>query len=249
MYTEWRATLPTDADPGLDFEEFWRIGRIDLRTEPLEHVIYDKFRADPENNPLPTPSGRIELFSQTIHSFGYEDCPGHPTWIPPDDRDPAFPLILVANNPATRLHSQLDHGAASVDSKVGDREPLRMHPDDAAARGLVTGDIIRVTSPRGSVLAGLIISDAVRTGVVQLSTGAWFDPSAPEVATCIHGNPNAVTRDIGSSKLAQGCTGQLTPVEVRVYDGPLPPVRVHRRPSGLHANVGAQDFGAGGVVC
>jgi biotin/methionine sulfoxide reductase len=241
MYTEWRAKLPADADPGIDFEEFWRIGRIDLRTEPLEHIIYDQFRADPDKNPLPTPSGRIELFSQTIDSFGYDDCPGHPTWIPPDDRDPAFPLIMLANNPATRLHSQLDHGAASVDSKVGDREPLRMHPDDAAARGLVTGDIVRVTSPRGSVLAGLVISDAVRTGVVQLSTGAWFDPSAPEVATCIHGNPNAVTRDIGSSKLAQGCTGQLTPVEVRVYDGPLPPVRALRRPSGLLDNVGAKD--------
>jgi biotin/methionine sulfoxide reductase len=230
MYTQWRAKLPADADPGIDFEEFWRAGRIELRTQPIELVLYDQFRADPDKNPLPTPSGRIELFSQTIDTFGYEDCPGHPTWIPPDDRDPAFPLILVANNPATRLHSQLDHGAASVDGKVGDREPLRMHPDDASARGLVTGDIVRLTSAQGSLLAGLVISDAVRTGVVQLSTGAWFDPSAPEVATCIHGNPNAVTRDIGSSKLAQGCTGQLTPVEVRAHDGPLPPVRVHRRP-------------------
>src|SRR5262245_15258027 len=105
MYTKWRATLPADADPGIDFADFWRAGRIDLRTEPVEHVLYEQFRADPDQLPLSTPSGRIELFSQTIDSFGYADCPGHPTWIPPDDRDPAFPLILVANNPATRLHS------------------------------------------------------------------------------------------------------------------------------------------------
>jgi biotin/methionine sulfoxide reductase len=68
-------------------------------------------------------------------------------------------------------------------------------------------------------------SDDVAPGVVQLSTGAWFDPSAPDVATCVHGNPNAVTTDVGTSRLAQGCTGQLSRVEVRTAGEPLPPVR------------------------
>ena len=31
------------------------------------------------------PSGRIELFSSTIDSFRYEDCPGHPVWLVPDE--------------------------------------------------------------------------------------------------------------------------------------------------------------------
>ena len=65
---------------------------------------------------------------------------------------------------------------------------------------------------------------------MQLSTGAWFDPGAPEVATCVHGNPNALTSDIGSSRLSQGCTGQLARVEVRVAPDPLPPVRAHTPP-------------------
>ena len=33
--------------------------------------------------PLPTPSGQIEIFSETIAGFGYDDCPGHPAWIEP----------------------------------------------------------------------------------------------------------------------------------------------------------------------
>ena len=39
-----------------------------------------------------------------------------------------FPLQLVANQPATRLHSQLDFGATSLASKIGGREPVRIHP-------------------------------------------------------------------------------------------------------------------------
>ena len=42
------------------------------------------------------------------------------------------PLLLVANQPATRLHSQLDVGAISQAGKVAGREPIRLHPDDAA---------------------------------------------------------------------------------------------------------------------
>ncbi|GAA5166286.1 MULTISPECIES: molybdopterin-dependent oxidoreductase [Amycolatopsis] len=229
LYESWRAKLPPEADPGLDFAEFWRKGRIELREARPEHVLYADFRADPHRHRLPTPSGRIELFSRRIASFGYDDCPGHPTWFEPEE-EPGFPLTLVANNPATRLHSQLDHGAESAGAKVAGREPVRMHPGDAAARGLSTGDVVLVRSPRGSALAGLVVSDAVRPGVVQLSTGAWFDPTAPEVATCVHGNPNALTRDVGSSRLAQGCTGQLTRVEVVAFRGEVPPVRAHEPP-------------------
>jgi biotin/methionine sulfoxide reductase len=52
--------------------------------------------------------------------------------------------------------------------------------------------------------------------VIQLPTGAWYDPADPEEdgPLCVHGNPNVLTRDIGTSNLAQGCTGQLTTVEV-----------------------------------
>lgn len=231
LYEQWRQRF----DPGLDFQQFWEAGRIELPGGPDDQVLYDRFRAAPDTHPLPTPSGRIELFSQRIDSFGYADCPGHPTWLVPEELEVPpgtgeFPLFLVANNPGTRLHSQLDHGATSAESKLHDREPLRIHPADAQGRGLSTGDIVRISSATGSALAAVVISDDVRPGVVQLATGAWFDPSAPEVATCIHGNPNAVTRDIGTSRLAQGCTGQLTRVEVRRHQAPLPPLRTRTPP-------------------
>ena len=220
-----------------NFADFWEHGSIAVPDSDEDRTLFDEFRADPEAHRLRTPSGRIELFSETIDAFGYPDCPGHPTWLEGDEwlgspRAEQFPLALVANNPATRLHSQLDHGAYSQASKVQGREPLRMHAADAAARGVRDGEIVRVYNDRGSCLAGLVVSDAVRTGVVQLSTGAWFDPddARAEQAMCVHGNPNVITKDVGTSALSQGCSGQHALVEIERWDGAVPPVRAFEPP-------------------
>ena len=50
-----------------------------------------------------------------------------------------FTLQLIANNPKTRLHSQLDVGSYSQASKIQGREPIRIHPSDAARRGIGDG--------------------------------------------------------------------------------------------------------------
>ena len=230
LYEGWRADLPAEHRPAEDFDAFWRAGRVTLTGRRTRHTLYERFRADPKRHPLATPSGRIELYSATVASFGYDDCPGHPAWLPPPAPDPEFPLWLVANNPATRLHSQLDHGPHSAAAKVAGREPVRVHPEDAAALGLTEGEVVRLRSAVGSCLAAVVLSDALRPGVLQLATGAWFDPSAPEVATCVHGNPNALTADVGTSRLAQGCTGQHTRVAVERLTAPPPPVRAHQPP-------------------
>jgi biotin/methionine sulfoxide reductase len=192
-----------------------------------------RFRDDPEAGRLATPSGKIEIFSETIASFGETDCPGHPTWhTPVQVPASSTPLILVANQPATRLHSQLDFGGHSAAAKHRGREVARMHPADAAARGIADGDIIRLFNARGACLAGVRVTDDIRRGVVQLSTGAWYDPADPkeEAPLCVHGNPNVLTRDVGTSALAQGCTGQLTTAEVERFNGNLPPIQAYDPP-------------------
>ena len=98
--------------------DFWAEGHIRLPETVDPRTLLEDFRADPVANPLPTPSGRIEICSETIAGFGYDDCPGHPVWLEPDEwlgGGPAarFPLHLISNQPATRLHSQLDNGRVS----------------------------------------------------------------------------------------------------------------------------------------
>ena len=142
--------------------------------------------------------------------------------------------MLVANQPSTRLHSPLDFGRHSAEGKQRGREVAHLHPDDAASRGISDGDIVRIFNERGACLASVRVTDGIRRGVVQLPTGAWYDPVDPEeeMPLCVHGNPNVLTRDVvGTSSLAQGCTGQLTTVQVERFTGNLPPIQAFDGPA------------------
>ena len=217
------------------YEDFVSRGYLQKVASPGDRdhlrVLLREFRADPGQAPLPTPSGKIELYSETIESFGLADCPPHPTWLEPHVRlggNAPHPLHLVSNQPRTRLHSQLDHGPTSAASKVAGREPLRISPADAAVRGIRTGDVVAVWNDRGSCLAGALVDDGLMEGVVQLSTGAWWAPAAG--FDCVHGNPNVLTTDEGTSGLAQGSTAHTCLVEVERHDGTVPEVDPHAAP-------------------
>jgi biotin/methionine sulfoxide reductase len=233
LYDEFRA----DNDYAPDFDTFWAAGVLQHADMAVmgetDQVFLQAFRADPCSHPLPTPSGRIELWSETIAGFGYDDCPPHPTWLEPYERlgteaAERFPLHLVSNQPRVRLHSQYDHSAVSQAGKVAGREPVRIHPDDAAARDIVDGDVVRLFNDRGACLAGAVVSDALAPGVLQMATGAWYDPD--ETGLCRAGNPNVLTRDKGTSSLAQGPTAQTCLVDVERFEGEPPPVTAYDPP-------------------
>jgi len=242
LYEVWREKVVVAGGPPVpEFDEFWATGFLEVPAAETEPMLFADFRADPVRAPLGTPSGRIEIFSAKVAGFGYKDCPGHPAWLEPSEwlgspLAARYPLVLVANNPTSRLHSQLDVGAFSQSTKVQGREPIRIHPTDAAERGIEDGEIVRVWNDRGSCLAGAVVTATVRSGVVQLSTGAWYDPLDPADpnALCVHGNPNVLTFDRGTSRLGQGCAGQHALVEVERWTGPLPPIRAYEPPPVEH---------------
>ncbi|WP_241678473.1 molybdopterin-dependent oxidoreductase [Streptomyces lasalocidi] len=229
LYDRTRANLGDDAALP-DFDDFWQRARgveLPALSGPFPGS-FEALRSDPQRFPLATPSGRIEIFSETIDSFGYDDCTGHPAWFEPvewlrADLADRFPLHLISNQPASRLHSQYDNGGHSLASKIHGREPVTVNPQDAASRGIENGMIVRVFNDRGSCLAGAILSDAVMPGVIQLSTGAWWDPARPGHSGTLdrHGNPNTLTRDRGCSRLSQGPSAHSALVDVEVYDGPV----------------------------
>ncbi|MFJ5879822.1 molybdopterin-dependent oxidoreductase [Kitasatospora cineracea] len=237
LYEQTQAALtPGHTLPG--FDDFWHNHTAELpaSTGPFPGNFAD-LRADPRQHPLQTPSGRIEIFSDTIDSFGYDDCAGHPTWYEPaewlgSDQARRFPLHLISNQPASRLHSQYDNGTHSLDSKIHGREPATLNPADAAARGIQDGTIVRIHNDRGSCLAGAILSDTVMPGVIQLSTGAWWDPVHPGQTGTLdrHGNPNSLTYDRPCSRLSQGPSAHSTLVDVEPYDQPLPDLHAHTPP-------------------
>ncbi len=205
-----------------DFDAFWAAGRYEF---PLnaheERLVMGEFRADPQAHPLATPSGKIQLFSPVVASYGYDDCPGHAAWLEPAEwlggaGARTFPVHLLSNQPVSRLHSQLDAGTISRESKVAGREPLTLNPDDAAARGIRHGDAVRVFNERGAFIATAVISADLMPCVAQIATGAWYDPEFPGWPGSLekHGNPNVVTLDKGTSRLAQAPVAQTVLVEI-----------------------------------
>jgi biotin/methionine sulfoxide reductase len=229
-----------------DFNQFWQDGRVVLPEAASPFVLFEDFRRDPKANRLGTPSGKIEIFSSTIASFGYDDCPGHPTWLEPAEwlgskLAERYPLHLISNQPGPRLHSQLDPAPLSMAQKVHGREPLWINPTDAGRRGIREGDVVLVHNDRGACLTGARITDAVRPGVMQLATGAWYDPAEPGRVDTIdkHGNPNVLTLDKGTSKLAQAPAAHSLLVEVQLWEGALPAITAHEPPVILDIRCGS----------
>ena len=217
-----------------DFEAFWEAGHVELPSSDTDRVLFADYRRDPENHPLKTPSGRIEIHSATVADFGYEDCPGHPVWIEPAEWLGAsgaatHSLHMISNQPATKLHSQYDFGRISQAAKIAGREPVSIHPDDARARGIADGDLVRLYNARGQCLAGARVTPDIRPGVVALATGAWYDPADP-FGLDRHGNPNVLTLDKGTSRLSQAPSAQTALVELEKVEGEFDPVGIFEPP-------------------
>ena len=198
------------------FDELRAKGWHKLPVPEAPHVMLENFRADPETHKLRTLSGKIEIFSERIASFGYHDCPGHPVWMDPAEwlgsaKDSQ--LHLISNQPKNKLHSQLDHGRPSQADRIGGYEPALIHPTVASARGIRQHDIIRVFNIRGACLCAAVLSENIRTGVIQISTGAWLDMK-DDTGLCRQGNPNVLCLDKGTSKLGQGPIAHSCLVEI-----------------------------------
>lgn len=231
LYEESRPRAQEEGIALPSFDDFWQQGVLEYSAPERPQIFLADFRADPQRYPLSTPSGKIELFSATVAGFGYRECPGHPWW---DEQEAArqrqeaarWPLHLLSSQPRARLHSQYDHGSVSRATKVQGREPLWMHPSDAQGRDIREGSVVKVYNDRGAILAGVHLSEQILPGVVQMSTGAWYDPLDPKEERSLdkHGNPNVLTEDRGSSRLGQGCSAQSCWVEIAPWREELPPI-------------------------
>ena len=195
------------------FNAFWQQNKlIEMRENEKnnKYVRYADFRSDPVMNALGTPSGKIEIYSKTIEGYQYKDCPPHASWIEPDewkgtaDKDQ---LQLLTAHPAHRLHSQLNYASLRKEYAIANREPVTIHPDDAKARGIAEGDLVRVWNARGQVLVGAHISDGIKPGIICIHEGAWPDI---ENGICKNGGANVLTADIPTSRLANGCAGNTS---------------------------------------
>jgi molybdopterin guanine dinucleotide-containing S/N-oxide reductase-like protein len=224
---EWLETLYESSDVPLSFDEFWEKERYEFDVEETEKGGFTNFRADPEANPLGTPSGKIEIHSKQIESYGYDNCPGTPKFLEPDEylkspKAEEYPLHVTNPHVQYRLHSQFDNVAFMRKwSKVNGKEPVWMNPKDARERGIEDGDIVKVYNDRGASLAGAVLTERIRPSCIALSYGAWYEPEDPGKIGSLdtEGTSQTLTPDTHTSKLAQGPAPKSCLGEVEKYGG------------------------------
>jgi anaerobic selenocysteine-containing dehydrogenase len=178
-----RLGLPTDDLPGSSDEaiEAW----LEARLAPFPGLDLERLRRGPALAPgheevafadgvFPTPSGRIELLSEEAAArWGVDPLPEFH-----ENEESArgagaerFPLYLMTPNTKNRIHSQF--GNLRMIRAVGERPLGRLHPDDAAARGIADGDPVRIFNDRGSLEIEARLDRALRPGCVSVTNGWW----------------------------------------------------------------------------
>ena len=166
------------------YEELKQMG-IYKRKDPRGHfVAYQKFREDPEANPLKTPSGKIEIYSARLAEIArtwqlapdevISPLPVYAStfegWDAPE-RD-RFPLQLFGFHYKSRTHSTYGN-IALLDSAC--RQEVWINPLDAQKRGIANGDKVRVFNERGAVLIDAKVTPRIIPGVTAMGQGAWHN--------------------------------------------------------------------------
>jgi len=168
-----------------DYDEFKRAG-IHFSGD-LMRVALSDFVADPEANPLNTPSGLVQISSEPYAETGF---PAFPTWRGLETEE-AYPLRLVSPKSRYRVHSQNDNIPWF---KEREKHGLWINPPDAASRGIKSGDEVYVSSPQGRTTVAAIVTEDIMPGVVSLLEGVWvtFDSEGVETS----GSVNVLTSTV-----------------------------------------------------
>ncbi len=171
---------------GISLDRLKREGPVRLNLPP----DYAPFAA----GNFPTPSGKCELYSPRLAAEGLDPLP---TYTPPLE-DPQTRPDLAAKYPLQMLSppvpSFLNSTFVNVDSlrQEAGEPTVEMHPIDAAARGIGSGQWVRLFNDRGSFQARAIVGDNVKPGVV-VSQGVWWPKLSPDGANCNTTTSTALT--------------------------------------------------------
>lgn len=165
------------------YEDAMKMGVYTRKNPKGAVVVMDKFREDPEANPLATPSGKIEIYSEKLatyieqHDFREDDfvapIPVYcPEWYGAETTTDEFPLQLTGFHYRGRLHSSW--GGIEILKELNPEEAW-INPSDAEARGIKQGDQVRVKNQFGEVQVLAKVTPRVVPGVVAMAQGAWHN--------------------------------------------------------------------------
>ncbi len=171
---------------GITWEELLQAGYARLQL-PMPNAAF-------QQGNFPTPSGKCEFYSERMARDGYDPLP---TYTPPRSQATAAEDALLCISPPA--HSFLNSTFANVDRfQRREQQPLLIiHPDDAAARQIATGDRVCVTNQLGRVELVAEVSRKITAGTV-LAPGIWWCKHSPDGRNINQITPQMET-DMGAS--------------------------------------------------
>lgn len=204
-----RAAMPDENIPG--FEQL-QIQRHHLfKSEP--YVAFADNIRDPQNNPFKTPSGKIEIFSKRLYDMQHPDIPALSHYVPAhegpaDSLTEKYPLQLITWKGKNRANSTQ---YANPWLQEVQTQKLWINPQDAARRGIMQGDSVRIHNERGISVIPAEVTPRIIPGVVAMQAGAWWQPDAEGVD---YGGCANVLSSARITPLAKGNSHQTMLVEV-----------------------------------
>lgn len=186
LYEQSRALDPTYPT----FEEFRAQGIIKRKNPDGTFIAYKAFRDNPAANPLTTPSGKIEIYSEKLAEYAatwklgerevIHPLPVHASmpegWDDPLRKD--YPLQLSGFHYKSRTHST--YGNVDV-LDAASRQMVWINPLDAGPRGIRNGDTVRVFNARGETRVMAKVTPRIMPGIAAMGEGAWYRPDGKGV--------------------------------------------------------------------
>jgi len=158
---------------------------LDKKHPYLEGISYETLKRDgwaplrlPEprlpfaKGGFPTPSGKCEFFSQSLADQGMDPLPGYIATERTADDQSKFPLHFMSPK-WNRYFVNSSHANQPRLLRAAGTPRLRIHPDDAARRGIASGDQARVFNQRGAVTLRAEVTDDMQPSIVILLHGWW----------------------------------------------------------------------------
>lgn len=222
IYAESQKMNP--AIQNLSFDEFRKMGIFKQKNPGEPHVEFRAFRENPEANPLTTPSGKIEIYSERLANIAntWELQPWDvilalpsyvPSWEGHESPETAkYPLQMFGFHYKSRTHSTYGNVAVLKDAC---RQEIWVNPIDAKRRGINDGDLLKVWNDRGELQVVAKVTARIFPGVVAMGQGSWYQPNRQGVDTgaCM----NTLTTQRPSS-LAKGNPQHSNLVEIAKVD-------------------------------
>jgi Tat-targeted selenate reductase subunit YnfF len=184
QWIEYLCEKTRERNPEMPSYQEMKSAGIYKRKCPEEHVVaFKEFREDPQANPLKTPSGKIEIYSERLAEIAatWELAPedvihplpvyaaGFEGW--EDPLSSQYPLQLFGYHYKARTHSS--YGNIDVLQQACPQE-VWINTLDAQARGIKNGDRVKVFNGRGETQIQAKVTPRIMPGVTAMGQGAWL---------------------------------------------------------------------------